>query len=275
VELPLNGNARVCLVGVVVVISLTAFVATALPRAAHGDAAATGTFALRFEVPVRDTDTECPAGNPVNVECQARTGTAVVRGLGAVAESYAFLVENAPAGCTAPALGDVVRLLPSTVRLVVAGKGEIDISTGGTGCVGRSTTEQASESFTITGGSGVYADAAGGGTVTTISYGPPSLTGNDTWAGTLVVPGLDFDLTPPALTGAHSKTVHIPRRLKRIRVAYTVTAVDAVDGTRPVSCRPKSHGWFGVGRTRVRCTAADTSGNVGAATFLVTVTRRQ
>jgi hypothetical protein len=237
--------------------------------------AAASTLALRFEVPVRDTNTECPAGSPISVACQARTGTAIVPGLGAVAESYAFLVENAPAGCIAPPLGDVIRLLPTTVRLVVAGKGEIDISTSGTGCVGRSATEQASEPFTFTGGAGVYAGATGGGTVTTTSYGPPSFLGADAWTGTLVVAGLDFDLTPPVLTGAHSKRVLIARRLKRVRVAYAVTARDDVDGALAVSCRPRSRSWFDVGRTRVRCSAADTSGNVGTATFLVTVKRRQ
>jgi hypothetical protein len=270
-----NSNARVCLVGISTVIALAVLGATALPRAARGDTAAPGTFALRFEVSVRDTGKECPAGSPINVQCQARAGNAIVPGLGAVAESHDYTFENAPAGCTAPPLGDVIRLLPTTVHLVVAGKGGIDIGTGGTDCVGRSTSEQASEPFTITGGSGVYAGATGGGTVTIISYGPPSFSGNDSWVGTLVVPGLDFDLTPPVLTGAHSRTIRVSKRLKRVRVAYAVTAVDAVDGTRPVGCRPRSHGWFRVGRTRVRCTAADTSGNVGAATFLVTVTRRQ
>jgi hypothetical protein len=146
-------------------------------------------------------------------------------------------------GSASPPLGDVIRLLPTTVHLVVAGKGEIDISTGGT--------------------------------VTTTSYGPLSSSGNDTWAGTLVVPGLDFDLTPPVLTGANSKTVRVPRRPKHVRIAHTVTARDDVDGTRPVSCRPRSRGWFAVGRTRVRCSATDTSGNVGTVTFVLTVKRRQ
>jgi hypothetical protein len=247
----------------------------ALPRAAQGDAVASGTLALRFEVSVRYPGTACPAGSPVNLQCFARAGNAIVPGLGAVAESYDYALENAPEGCPTPAEGDSLRLPPTTARLVVAGKGEIDISTAGTGCVARSGTFQPSEPFTITGGSGTYAGATGGGTVTTTSYGPPSFSGADAWTGTLVVPGVDFDLTPPVLTGAHSKTVHVPRRLKRVRVAYAVTARDAVDGTLPVTCRPRSRSWFGVGRTRVRCIATDTSGNIRTVTFVVTVKRRK
>ena len=270
----MNGNTRARLLGAVILAVLAVSGATVFPGKAYGETVTPGTLTLRFEVSVRDTHAECPADNPINVQCQARTGDAIVPGLGAVAESHDYVFENAPAGCIAPPLGDVVRLLPSTVHLVVAGKGEIDIGTGGTGCVGRSGSEQASEPFTVTGGSGVYAGASGGGTVTIVSYGPPSFSGADTWTGSLVVPGLDFDLTPPVLAGAHSRTVHVPKRLKRVRVAFTVTARDAVDGTLPVSCRPKSRSWFGVGRTRVHCTATDTSGNTRSATFLVTVKRR-
>jgi hypothetical protein len=255
----------------------TAFVgAGAAPsRAAHGDTVALGTLALRFEVPVRYPGTSCPAGSPVNLQCFARTGSAIVPGLGAVAESYDYALENAPEGCPIPAEGDSLLLPPTTARLVVAGKGGIDVNISGTGCVTRSGNFQPSEPFTITGGSGAYAGASGSGTVTTASYGPPSFSGNDSWVGTLVVPGLDFDLTPPVLTGAHSRTVRVSKRLKRVRVAYAVTAVDAVDGTRPVGCRPRSRGWFGVGRTRVRCVATDTSGNIRTVTFVVTVKRRK
>ena len=259
-----------------VLLGATAFVGAGAvhPGAARGDTGAPGTLALGFEVSVRYPGAPCPAGSPVNLQCFARAGNAIVPGLGAVAESYDYALENAPEGCPTPAEGDSLRLPPTTAGLVVAGKGEIDVSTAGTGCVVRSGTFQPSETFMITGGSGVYAGATGGGTVTTTSYGPPSFSGADTWAGSLVVPGLDFDLTPPVLAGAHSRTVHVPKRLKRVRVAFTVTARDAVDGTLPVSCRPKSRGWFGVGRTRVHCTATDTSGNTRSATFLVTVKRR-
>jgi hypothetical protein len=270
-----NNNARARLLGAVTLTVLAVSGAIVLPRAAQGDTAALGTLALRFEVPVRYPDAPCPAGSPVNLQCFARTGNAIVPGLGAVAESYDYAFENTPEGCPTPTDGDSLRLPPTTARLIVAGKGEVDVGTSGTGCVVRSGTFRPSEPFTVTGGSGIYAGATGGGTVTTTSYGPPSFSGADTWTGTLLVPGLDFDLTPPTLSGAHGRTVRVARRLKRVRVAYVVTARDAVDGTLPVGCRPRSRSWFGVGRTRVRCSAADTSGNVGTATFLVTVKRRR
>jgi hypothetical protein len=91
--------------------------------------------------------------------------------------------------------------------------------------------------------------------------------------GTLVVPGLEFDVTAPNLRGATSKTVRAPKGRKQARVAYSVTATDDKDGAVPATCQPGARSWFPVGRTRVKCTADDTSGNRGTATFTVTVRR--
>lgn len=234
--------------------------------------AVTGTLTFAAELPVTYPARSCPAGTPGSVECYARTGRGTVRGLGSVDESHAYLVDDQPAGCDP----EWVRLLPTTARLSVPGKGEIDLRVAGTGCVARVAPNplRAEETFTITGGTGRYVGASGGGTYADLSYGPPSFRGTDTWTGTLVVPGLNFDLTPPTLTGAVRRTTRAPRRLKRVRVAYTVTAQDDVDGTLPVTCRPRSGSWFTVGRTtRVRCSATDTSGNESTATFPVTVKR--
>jgi hypothetical protein len=230
-----------------------------------------GTLTFQAEVSVAYPATPCPAGTPSGVECFARTGRGSIRGLGNVNESYAYEVESA--GCDA----DFVRLLPTTARLSVPGKGEIELRVGGTGCVARVAPQplRAEADFTITGGSGRYAGASGGGTYSDLSFGPPSFRGRDTWRGTLVVPGLDFDLTPPALSGATSTTIRAPRRLKRVRVAYDVTAQDDVDGAVPVTCRPRSRSWFKIGRTLVRCSATDTSANESTAAFVVTVKRRR
>ncbi len=97
---------------------------------------------------------------------------------------------------------------------------------------------------------------------------------SDIWTGTLAVPGLEFDLTPPMISGAVSKTVRAPRRAKRVRVRYSVTAQDAVDGSVPVDCVPRSGSFFWLGRTRVACTATDSSANASGAGFTVTVKRR-
>ena len=48
----------------------------------------------------------------------------------------------------------------------------------------------------------------------------------ETWVGTLTVPGLDFDLTPPTLHGAHDMIVRAGKA-RRVRVRFTVTAKDA------------------------------------------------
>src|SRR5207244_3576315 len=53
---------------------------------------------------------------------------------------------------------------------------------------------------------------------------------------------------------------------------YTATATDLVDGPRPVTCNPASGSTFPLGSTTVNCTAADSKGNNGAASFTVTVT---
>jgi HYR domain len=135
----------------------------------------------------------------------------------------------------------------------------------------------AARPFRITAGSGSYAGASGSGTLTH-SYHYTSTgaaAGNDTWTATLNVPGLEFDVSPPAISGAGSKTVRAPKRAKRIRVTYRVTASDAVDGAVTVACAPRSGTRFKVGRTTVKCTATDSSGNVKTARFTVTVKRRR
>jgi hypothetical protein len=191
-------------------------------------------------------------------------------------ETHNYVLENGPAGCVPTPPADAVRLIPSTVVLSVAGKGSVDLSTSGTGCLFRIGTLIATETFTITGGSGAYAGASGGGTVET-HFNPPgnSFSGADIWTGTLIVPGYAFDLTPPTIKGAKNRTVRVPRRAKRVRVKYSVTAVDDVDSNVPVTCRPRSGSRFRVGTTRVKCDATDTSANPITARFTVTVRRRR
>lgn len=56
-----------------------------------------------------------------------------------------------------------------------------------------------------------------------------------------------------------------------VRIEFTATAEDAVDGELPVSCDPGSGAVFPVGSTEVRCTATDSAGNEGADTAVFTV----
>jgi hypothetical protein len=168
---------------------------------------------------------------------------------------------------------DQVRVLPATVRLIVAGKGEIELRLGGSGCLDRDPFNpvRGEEAFTVTNGSGTYAGASGGGTITHVSTGPPGWRGTDTWTGTLTVPGLDFDITPPTLTGAASKTVKAKKGAKSARVTFRVTARDDRDGQLPAMCTPKPGSRFKIGRTRVACEATDSSANTARSTFVVTV----
>jgi hypothetical protein len=187
----------------------------------------------------------CPPGVPDHVICHLRVGkTAVV--------AY-------------------------SAQLSEAGKGDLNLAVAGLPeCIPDLAVPGASpQSFTVTGGTGAYVGASGGGTLTRVT-GPPSglgVPGEDTWTGAIVVPGLEFDLIAPTIGGTRSKTVRAPRKAKRVRVTYQVTATDDVDGRVPVSCRPASGSRFKIGRTIVTCSATDKSGNTATARFTVTVRR--
>jgi hypothetical protein len=55
-------------------------------------------------------------------------------------------------------------------------------------------------------------------------------------------------------------------------VEFSATAQDDVSGTLPVNCSPSSGSLFPPDRTRVTCAAMDEAGNVGSASFEVSVT---
>jgi hypothetical protein len=206
--------------------------------------------------------------------CDARTDDGLFPGLGSVTASYTFpWVEGTP--CPA----GFGKALAYTVQLEVAGKGAINVSvSAATDCVliGESIGRQ-TQSFTITGGTGIYAGASGSGKLTRALGGisqDGSEHGYETWQGTLTVPGLSFDLVPPKISGATSRTIVVRRHTKRVRVSYVVTATDDVDGPVPVTCKPRSGHRFHIGRTTLLCSATDTSGNLATARFRITVRRR-
>ena len=72
------------------------------------------------------------------------------------------------------------------------------------------------------------------------------------------------DTTPPVITVPEPFTTTNP-------VTYTVTAVDLVDGSRPVTCSPASGSTFPTGVTTVQCSASDTRNNTAFASFQVSV----
>jgi len=57
-------------------------------------------------------------------------------------------------------------------------------------------------------------------------------------------------------------------------VTFATSAIDLVDGARPVTCVPGSGSVFAIGTTTVACSAADLHGNTVSGTFTVLVTPR-
>ncbi len=227
-----------------------------------------GTLNLTLDLRVASPPESCSPEVSGATQCRdERTGKGTASGLGNVSESYFWVFGMGPPTCPS---SDVGKPLATTGRLVVAGKGEIHFSLAeGARCVARESTGSEPQAFTITGGTGVFEAASGNGTVTrSLRFG----SGLERWRGTLVVPGLGFDVTPPTLTVTTARTVRVRKGAKSARVTYKVTARDAVDGVVPVTCVPHSGARLPVGRTAVTCTAADSSANTGRTTFRITVT---
>lgn len=231
---------------------------------------ATATLELRADLRFVSQLVGCPPGVAANA-CADRTGEAQVPGLGRVTEAYTW-----QARLDAPCAAESGRALAVPVRFVVAGKGEIQFALAeGAQCVDLETLRTQTQTFTITGGTGRYAGASGSGTVErTLGEGFPRR-GRETWTGTLAVPGLEFDLAAPTLSGAVAKTVRASTGARRTRVVYAVTAKDGEDGTVPVACTPRSGSRFAIGRTVVTCAATDSSGNTRTGRFAITVRARR
>lgn len=216
----------------------------------------------------------CPPGTPsTTVECVQFSGAVSIPGLGRAMVSYVKSFD--PTICP-----DQVTQQRTTL-IDVAGKGQIKIAMNHPVCA-----DPAPSSVVIGGtiaeGTGIYVGASGtlqvASTVYAASCGPGGCTGsaNDTWTGSLVVPGREFDLTPPVFQSVASRTVKAPKKAKTVRVRYAPKAQDAVDGPVSVKCKPGSGSLFKVGRTtKVTCSAEDTSANVATSSFKITVKRRR
>jgi hypothetical protein len=210
---------------------------------------------------------ECAAGTPATTQCfhDVPLRGEVVSGLGDVTFApLTFFWENFGSPC-----GSVHELIP----ILVAGKGEIDLAVAASGCWAGDNFPVAA--VTVSGGSGRYAGAPGGGTLefhTAHINGPQSGNRSVTWTGTLNVAGLAFDTTAPQVTGATSKVVKT-RLAKGARVSYSVKATDTTDGPLAAACLPKSGSLFPVGRTTVSCNPTDSSGNSTTARLTITVKR--
>jgi hypothetical protein len=243
-----------------VVLALGLVLAIALPAAASGEGSA-GTLQVNDTLDMAPWQTvNCPAGTTgANPQCFAITGNGVVPGLGQTTESYSYSIDDSKASQTKSRF---------KATISVAGKGTFKVSaaTPQPFC----TCGDANLAYTITGGTGVFAGASGSGTTTFTVISRHAY-----WVGTLSVPGYTFDTTPPVFSGAKAKTVKAPKRAKRVRVRYTVTATDAVSGSVPATCKPKSGSKFKIGRTTVTCTATDAVANTATVHFPITVKKRR
>jgi hypothetical protein len=248
------------------VVPLVALGVLATGVSAHASRRAAGDFPLQayfsdFAVPLGS----CPHGYAT--DCFAFTDLAAIPGLGFVTERHTLAIDSGSPSCT------IVHVTPVVWK--IAHKGSIDATLPFNPTCGGLPT-----SFTITGGTGVFAGASGNG-----SFTPMFLASADTlydtvldeywyeddWSGTINLPNYTPDWTPPVIAGAHPITVTVAKNVRRTRVRFKLTARDDVDGSVPVQCKPKSGSFFKLGTTTVNCTASDYSANTSTAQFSVTV----
>jgi hypothetical protein len=78
------------------------------------------------------------------------------------------------------------------------------------------------------------------------------------------------DTTPPVVT-VPGDSIAEAENASGAEVSFEASAVDDVDGAVPATCTPPSGGVFAIATTSVTCTATDSSGNTGDASFNVTV----
>lgn len=257
--------------GLVVIAALYAAGATA--AAVSGLERGAGSLGLRATVLLVSTQGgACPPETSSTTECFGRRGTGRVAGLGDVTVSYSYLADLGHPACSAGS----VRILGYPARLTVTGKGELQLAVAArSDCLSQAAGLSPEQSFTITGGTGIYTGASGSGTVSrALAQTGGGAAGRETWAGTLTVPELEFDVTRPVLTGVASRVVRAARGARTARVFFKVVARDDRDGVLPSTCSPRSGSRFRLGRTRVVCSSTDRSGNTATAAFAITVERR-
>lgn len=78
------------------------------------------------------------------------------------------------------------------------------------------------------------------------------------------------DTTGPAMTVPAGATAEATSAAGAV-VTFAASAIDLVDGVRPVQCTPASGSQFALGTTAVACIASDTRGNGSSAGFTVQV----
>jgi hypothetical protein len=253
---------------VTVVIGLALLATTTAAAAVLGAHRTAGTLNLGATLSLNSRIGECPIP-PGADHCAARTIVGPFPGLGSVRGRYEFLVDEYGPICS----DTTMRAVGYTVRLPIAGKGELVVGVAEGPCVDPDSVRTQTQAFTVLGGTGSYVGASGNGMLER-TLGEPTDTGRsgqERWRGTLSVPGLEFDTTAPTLAGAASRTVKAKKGATNARVVFNVSAQDDRDGSVPVTCSARSGSRFRIGKTRVTCSATDTSANSATTPFTITV----
>lgn len=89
--------------------------------------------------------------------------------------------------------------------------------------------------------------------------------------GSVVWRYVTVDNYGPVITVPEDITVTAPNDLG-VPVAFSVSALDTLDGSIAVNCNKQTGDTFLLGQTLVTCTAADSHGNLSSKAFMVTVT---
>jgi hypothetical protein len=211
----------------------------------HTDITSSGTFNTTMSITVPNTP------GTYNLYIVAYSNNTCTQGA-----SNTLTVNNAivVADTTPPALS-----LPGNMTLQATGPG------------GRTVTFTATANDTIDGNRPVTCTPASGSTfpigITTVNCSASDLSGN-TANGSFTI--TIQDTTPPALTLPGNMTVEADDASGAV-VSFSATAMDIVDGSRPVTCNPASGSTFPLGTTTVNCSATDTRNNTANGSFTVTV----
>lgn len=232
-----------------------------------GSAAAPGSVregpTLVFDVSIvsKFVETTCPPGLSKGTECFRYNAGKIVSGLGRTSLAWNETI-NRTGSCGIWKILDGSWITP---------KGTIPFSGTSEGCPsvneGTGATVQIMFAPGSSGASGTATAKFGQAHISAIKTEPVR------WGGTLAIPNVTFDTTPPEIAHVANKVVKMDRG-HRGRAFYKVAARDAIDGLLKTKCRPRSGSFFPIGRTRVTCSATDTSGNAASTSFLVIIKRR-
>lgn len=147
-----------------------------------------------------------------------------------------------------------------------------NVAAEATGPSGAAVTYTATATDAVDGPRPVTCSPASGSTfppgVTTVNCSASDLSGN-TATGSFSVTVVDT--TPPVINVPLAQADAEATSPSGAVVTYTVNGSDLVSGAVSVTCTPSSGSTFPLGVTTVNCSATDGAGNVGTASFSVTV----